>query len=111
MHCGEEDIPDSLGGIVDPTDTPFENTNRLRFRSGNYGNNGPTDGSNGPPPGDDNGDNSDNEPPPNNDTINTSITVPPELEHMLILCKPTFDQEQQGGTYVVTQKIRRIYHL
>ena len=28
-----------------------------------------------------------------------------ELEHMPILCKPTFDQEQQGETYVVMQKI------
>ena len=40
------------GCYVDPTDTPFENTNRLRFRSGNYGNNdnnGPPDGGNGPP--------------------------------------------------------------
>jgi hypothetical protein len=35
------------GWYVDPTDSPFENVNRVRFRSGTYGNNT----NNGPPPG------------------------------------------------------------
>ena len=34
-----------------------------------------------------------------------------ELEHMLILCKPTFDQEQLGGMYVVMWQTTVIYHL
>ena len=42
------------GWFVVPTDTPFENVNRVRFRSGIYDNNpnnGPPPGGNGPPSG------------------------------------------------------------
>ena len=38
---------------VDPTDTPFENVNSVRFKTGTYGNNiynGQPPGGNGPPP-------------------------------------------------------------
>jgi hypothetical protein len=67
---------------VDPGDTLFENVNRLRFRSGNYGNdnnNGPPYEGKEPPPGDNHGDSGDNGPSPNNDNINTSLTVPPRV--------------------------------
>ena len=34
-----------------------------------------------------------------------------ELEHMLVLCKLTSDQEQLGGIYVVTWQTTMISHL
>jgi hypothetical protein len=52
----------------------------VRFGSGNYGNdnnNGLPDRGNGPPPGDNRGDNGVNRPSPNNDNNNTSSSVPP----------------------------------
>ena len=58
------------GWFVNSTDTPFDNVNRVRFRTGNYGNyynNGPPDG----------GNNGDNGSPPNNDNNNTSSNMPP----------------------------------
>ena len=103
------------GWYVDPTDTPFENMNRLRFRSGNYGNNdnnGPPDGGNGPPPGDDNGDNGDNGSPLNNDTANTSSSVTPRVgTHVNPVQANIRPRTAEGGTYAVTQKTTMIYHL
>jgi hypothetical protein len=71
------------GWFVDPQENPFKNVNRLKFRSGNYGNdnnNGPPDRGNRPPPGDKHGDNGDNGSPPNNDNNNTSTTVPTRVK-------------------------------
>ena len=54
----------------------------MRFQSGNYGNDnniGPPDRGNGPPPGDNHGDNGDNRPPLNNDNNNTSANMPPRV--------------------------------
>jgi hypothetical protein len=68
------------GWFVDTTDTPFENVNGVRFRSGTYGNNninGPPDEGNGPPPGNNHGDNGGHRSLPNNDNNNTSSNMPP----------------------------------
>jgi hypothetical protein len=100
---------------VDPRGTPFGNVNRLRFTSGNYGddnNDGPPDGGNGP-----------HKATMMKTTIEimdlhpTMITTILHqiclqgLVHMLIIYKPKFDHEQLGGIYVETWQTTMIYHL